>query len=154
MFWNGRNKCQSIRPLSACCHVAVCSLLLLIALFWQGMGNLFLHGEEQPTIAYTFLFVEKEEEVPMLPLHHPAHEQTPLCPTLEQKILCVSVCVCLVWRYFTWTHSWGPNSKFDPALTMCGHYWTLKVYQGSAVCVQERVFWRTKIIYSVKISHS
>lgn len=53
---------------------------------------------EQPTIAYTFLFVEEEEEVPMLPLHHPAHEQTPLCPTLEQKILCVSVCVCVcVW---------------------------------------------------------
>lgn len=50
---------------------------------------------EQPTIAYTFLFVEKEEEVSLLPLHHPAHEQTPLCLTLEQKILWVSVCACV-----------------------------------------------------------
>lgn len=44
--------------------------------------------------AKSLLFVE-EEEVPMLPLHHPAHEQTPLCPTLEQKIVCVHVCVCV-----------------------------------------------------------
>lgn len=52
---------------------------------------------EQPTMKKSLLFVE-EEEVPMLPLHHPAHEQTSLCPTLEQKIVCVRasmrVCSC------------------------------------------------------------
>lgn len=53
---------------------------------------------EQPTAVDRFLF-DEEEEVPMQPLHHPEHEQTPVCPTLEQEILCVCVCVRLLCVY-------------------------------------------------------
>lgn len=54
---------------------------------------------EQPTEVYRFLFVneeegEEEEKVPKLSLHHPADEQTSVCPTLEQEILSLSPCVC------------------------------------------------------------
>lgn len=103
---------------------AVCYSLLSAGFILVRSGKSILVWEgnmAKPSVVYRCLFVE-EEEVPMLPLHQPPHEQTPVCSTVQQEILslflCVCVCVCVVWRFFTSTLSLGPNSKFDPALTV------------------------------------
>lgn len=58
-------------------------------LVWEG-------NMAQPSVVYRCLFVEEEEEeVPMLPLHQPPHEQTPVCPTVQQEILSLFLCSCV-----------------------------------------------------------